>query len=209
MKRLVGLALGLTTAACSVVGVRNGTEEPRYVVSEMVGPVEIRHYDARVAIETSVPGDEVAARSDGFRRLADYIFGNNRAHVSIEMTAPVAQASEKVAMTAPVGQDRDAAGNWRIRFFAPSTYTVETMPAPNNPLVSVVPVPAETLAVLRFSGDRSAEAIAGKRAELLSALKVTAWRPADEPFAWFYDPPWTIPAFRRNEVAVPVSRARE
>ncbi len=122
MKRLAGLALGLMTAGCSVVGVRSGTEEPRYGVTDTIGPVEIRHYEARVAIETSVAGDEVAARSDGFRRLADYIFGNNHTHVSIAMTAPVAQASATVAMTAPVGQDRDAAGNWRIRFFAPSTY---------------------------------------------------------------------------------------
>ena len=203
--------MGLITAGCSVVGVRSGTEEPKFAVVDHVGAVEIRRYDARVAIETHADADEDAARSDGFRRLADYIFGNNTAKSSIAMTAPVAQASEKgvsqsVAMTAPVAQDADPAGGWRIRFFAPSTYTLATMPAPNNPLVHIVMAPAETVAVLRFSGDRSARAVHARQDELLAGLKGGAWRAEGQPFAWFYDPPWTIPWLRRNEVAVTVGR---
>ncbi len=217
MKTLIGMAVGLMTAGCSVVGVRSGTEEPRYAVVATLGAVEIRQYGERVAIETTVASDEEAARSEGFMRLADYIFGDNRARAKIAMTAPVAQqpvaqqaekpASEKIAMTAPVAENRDPSGAWRIRFYAPSSYAVQTMPAPNNPLVAVVTVPTETLAVLKFSGSRSPDAIKAHQGELLAALSSSPWRAAGEPFAWFYDPPWTLPAFRRNEVAVAVTRA--
>jgi hypothetical protein len=194
VKRLIAIAVGLMTAGCSVVGVRSGTEEPRHAVVDTVGAIEIRSYGERVAIETRVTADEEQARSEGFMRLAGYIFGDNRER-------------GKIAMTAPVGESRDPSGGWRIRFYAPSSLTPEAMPAPDNPLVSVVAVPAETLAVLRFSGSRSPEAVKERQDELLRGLDSSPWRPRGQPFAWFYDPPWTIPAFRRNEVAVAVSRA--
>jgi hypothetical protein len=207
MRRLMALGLGVMLAGCSVVGIRSGTEEPKYAVVQTIGKVEIRRYDARVAIETSVSGSEFDARSEGFRRLADYIFGNNKTRSKIAMTAPVAQSSEKIAMTAPVAVERDGTGSWIIRFYAPSSYTVETMPAPNNPRVTIVPVPPETVAVIRFSGFGFAGAVAEHQAELLKDLQKTDWRPERQPFTWFYDPPWTIPFLRRNEVGVAVSRA--
>jgi hypothetical protein len=188
------------------VGIRSGTEEPRYTTIEKIGDVEIRRYDERVAIETTVDGGELGARSEGFRRLADYIFGNNRARAKIAMTAPVAQASETIAMTAPVGQRKDGAGRWIIRFYAPSSYTLATMPEPTNKLVSIVTAPAETIAVLRFSGFALAESVAEHQTELLKDLQATGWKPVGEPFTWFYDPPWTLPFLRRNEVAVQVDR---
>jgi hypothetical protein len=207
MRGLIGIAAGLMTAGCSVIGVRSGTEEPRYAVVETIGPVEIRHYGERVAIEISVDGDEEGARSQGFQRLASYIFGANRGRSKIAMTAPVAQSGQKIAMTAPVAQDRDPSGRWRIQFYAPASYTAATMPEPNDKAVTVVTVPAETVAVVRFSGSRSPQAVTERQAELMNALKTTRWRAQGAPFTWFYDPPWTIPAFRRNEVAVAVSRA--
>jgi hypothetical protein len=76
---------------------------------------------------------------------------------------------------------------------------------PNDPAVRLVEVPGETMAVLRFTGDRGAAAVAARQAELLRGLAGTAWAPQGEPVAWFYDPPWTLPWLRRNEVAVPVA----
>ncbi len=206
MKGLIGVAAGLMTAGCSVVGVRSGTEEPRYTIVETIGPVEIRRYGERVAIEILVDGDEEGSRSQGFQRLASYIFGANHARSKIAMTAPVTQNGETIAMTAPVVQDRDPQGHWRIQFYAPIAYTAATMPEPIDKAVSIVTVPSQTLAVVRFSGSRSPQAVAVRQEELMTALKHTAWRPDGVPFTWFYDPPWTIPAFRRNEVAVQVSR---
>lgn len=198
-------AFVVAAAVVSIVSpAQADTEEPRFTVVDKIGVIEVRQYGLRLAAEVIVQGDEESARSDGFRLLADYIFGNNTARTKIAMTAPVAQErSEKVAMTAPVAQTRDGSG-WRVRFFMPSKYTRETLPQPNNPKVQIVEVSAETMAVLRFSNSRSAEAIAKQTAALLRGLEGSRWTAAGAPVTWLYDPPWTLPFFRRNEVAVPV-----
>ncbi len=205
LSRLTALLTGASLAACSVVGVREA-EEPAFSVVERVGAVEVRQYAPRVAAETAVDGGELEARSAGFRRLAGYIFGNNRSRAKIAMTAPVAQAKETIAMTAPVAQARDASGQWTIRFFMPAKYTMETLPQPLDPAVQLVTVPGETMAVLRFSGSTAPNVIDAKERTLLRILQGGAWQPTETVVAWFYDPPWTLPPFRRNEVAVQVTR---
>jgi hypothetical protein len=208
LARFAALAAGLAVAACSVVGDRRGTEEPAYAVVGQAGAVEIRRYAPRIAAETEIEGGVEAARNDGFRRLAGYIFGGNRGAARIAMTAPVAQApaeGARIAMTAPVAQAPAGAGRWTIRFFMPAEWTLASLPVPNDPAVRLVEVPGETMAVLRFSGDRGEAAVAAREAELLRALAGTQWAPRGAPVAWFYDPPWTLPWLRRNEVAVPVA----
>jgi hypothetical protein len=204
--RLPALLSSLLLGACSVVGIRGGNEEPRFEVVEALGAVEIRRYVPRIAAETVVPGAEEAARNEGFRRLAGYIFGGNTRRERIAMTAPVAQApGERIAMTAPVAQQEGAEG-WRIRFFMPARFTMETLPVPDDARVALVPVPAETVAVLRFSGIPRAAAVAENTAALEGALARSAWAATGPAQAWFYDPPWTVPALRRNEIAAPVAR---
>lgn len=196
----------LLLSACSAFGIRGGTEEPRYTAVERLGNVEIRRYAPRLAAETTVPGDAYNARGEGFRRLAGYIFGANAGRRRIDMTAPVAQSSapgERIAMTAPVAQ-APGEGGWVIRFFLPAALT--DPPVPNDARVRIAPVPEEMVAVLRFSGTATADAVADRTKALTAALSGTAWHPAGEPVAWFYDPPWTLPLLRRNEVAVPVAR---
>lgn len=204
MNKVMALLSGLVVAGCSVVGVRSGTEEPPYTVDATIGEVEIRTYGPRLAAETFVEDGEEAARNAGFRRLAAYIFGGNTAKQDIAMTAPVAQTSEAIAMAAPVTQDSVAPGRWRIRFFMPGRYTLASLPRPNDAAVEIVEVPAQQVAVLRFSGDRSSTAVAEKQRLLMEALNASAWRPDSTTSAWFYDPPWTLPWLRRNEVSVPV-----
>ncbi|MGI4952568.1 MAG: SOUL family heme-binding protein, partial [Janthinobacterium lividum] len=125
----------------------------------------------------------------------------------IAMTAPVAQADavagQRIEMTAPVAQAPAGAG-WSIRFYLPAD--IADPPAPRDARVHIVTVPGETVAVLRFSGVASDGVIAAQRARLLGLLAPDAWVPSGPPVTWFYDPPWTLPPFRRNEVAVPVAR---
>jgi hypothetical protein len=212
LKPLIGLAAALMTTACSTVGVRSGTEEPVYEAVAQVGDLEIRRYGDRIAAQTVVTGDNAAARNAGFQRLAGYIFGGNSRRQSISMTAPVAQSdsgaagvgSQTISMTAPVAQTPSGGGRWTVQFFMPAAYTMETLPVPRDPSVELVVVPAETYAVLQFSGGGSVRAVDARTAELLSGLTGSGWRPNAEPVAWFYDPPWTLPPLRRNEVAVRV-----
>ena len=208
---VAALASGLLLSACSVVGVRTVEEPPFKVLGDVgghvggdVGTVQIRSYGPRLAAEAVVDGGEIDARSKGFQLLAGYIFGGNSARTSIAMTAPVAQSSQTIAMTAPVDQARDANGQWRIRFYMPAKYTRDTLPTPTNPAVQIVEAPAQTVAVLRYSGIPTKEAVRDADARLLTALSGSAWRPVGAPFAWFYDPPWTIPPLRRNEAVVAV-----
>lgn len=189
-----------------MVGLRFGTEEPNYTREQVFGRLEIRHYGPRIAAETTVTAGK-SALSDGFRRIAGYIFGGNHAKTKIAMTAPVAkQSSQKIAMTAPVAQTSGPDGESVVRFFMPAEWTLETLPEPDNDAVRLVTVPAETVAVLRFTGDRDPAAVVSRTAELLDALAGTPFEAAGTPVAFFYDPPWTLPFRRRNEVAVPVLR---
>jgi SOUL heme-binding protein len=209
---IASLATQLVEAGGSVVGVRTGTEEPGFVLQQRLNGLEIRRYDARIAAQTTVDADEERARSQGFRRLAGYIFGRNNGNAKIAMTAPVGQqrgpsaSGQRIAMTAPVSAEAGRDGAWVIQFFMPAEWTLETLPEPKDKSVELVTVPSQTFAVLRFTGSRSPAAVASRTEELLSTLIDTEFEPTGSPRAWFYDPPWTLPFCRRNEVAVPVTK---
>ncbi len=198
----------MALAGCSVFGIRSGTEEPAYKLIANVGPVQIRQYGPRLAASAVVPGNEVAARSAGFRRLAGYIFGANTEAASIPMTAPVVEsraAPEKIPMTAPVAQSQSADGAWTITFYMPQKYTLQTLPKPSQPGIEIHQVPASLDAVYRFSGIPGIAAVDQARSLLLRQLSGSAWEVTGAPVTWFYDPPWTLPWCRRNEVAVAVA----
>ena len=213
LNRLATVAIQMAQAVGSVAGVRTGVEEPPHSVQKVADGVEIRQYAARIAAQTTVLADEEAARNAGFRRLAGYIFGANHQREKIAMTAPVSQqpagdSGQKIAMTAPVAQQPDGNRGWLIRFYMPSEWTMETLPSPDDHRVELVTVPPETVAVLRFRGDRGRRSVAARTSELRDILRSYGFEPIGEPTAWFYDPPWTVPCRRRNEIAMPVDDGR-
>ena len=204
--KLGGLIAAVLGALFTPDLARATTEQPDYRVLHRDGAVELRRYGPRLAAETVVRGDEVSARNKGFQAIAGYIFGGNQGKASIAMTAPVAQAkAEKIAMTAPVAQAPAADGSWRIQFFMPAKYTRDTLPKPNNPAVKIVELPGEQFAVLRFSGLAGRGAVAARTRELSAKAAAMGWKVTGAPVVWFYDPPWTLPPMRRNEVALPVA----
>jgi hypothetical protein len=211
LRALRSLLLAPLLAACTVVGART-TEEPRFeVVARLGDAAEVRRYAPRLLAEIEVAAaTEETARNAGFRPLAAYIFGENEARERIGMTAPVTQGrsgGERIGMTAPVTQSRDGEV-WRIGFLMPARYaSLDALPTPRDARIALRELPGETVAVRRFSGVPSAEAVAAARARLFAALQGSGWRAAGEGGAWFYDPPWTVPALRRSEVWVPVTRA--
>jgi hypothetical protein len=208
LNKIVGALGQVADAGGSIVGIRHGTAEPDFTVERRLGGVEIRQYGPRIAAETTIDADEEKARSEGFRRLAGYIFGGNTTKTKIAMTAPVSQQqSEKIAMTAPVAAQRADSGEWVIRFFMPAEHSMDTLPTPKDDRVRLVTVPAERVAVLRFSGIASLEALATRTDELLNTLRTNDIKTKSTPFSWFYDPPWTLPFRRRNEVVVSLGKA--
>ena len=196
-----GIVLALFSGAIMAI------EEPGFDLLEKTGPYELRVYKPRIVAETIISGSLENASSAGFKRIADFIFGNNTSRSGesqkISMTAPVSMVpkSEKISMTAPVNMEQSEV-QWRMQFFMPRQYTMDNLPKPNNPAVALRALPASTFAVLRFSGFAGEEKTADKTADLLAWLKDKGIEPTGEPVLARYNPPWTLPFLRRNEVMV-------
>ena len=214
----------LLTSALLLSGAAMATEEPKYTVLKQTEDFELRRYDeSQLVAQTWVTGDQDAASRAGFKILADYIFGNNTApsgeSSKISMTAPVAMqfeakqsttkkngGSQKIAMTAPVSikqehqQQND--GKWRVQFTMPSQYSMQTLPKPNNPDITIIEVPPQTYGVIKFSGLAGTEKVAAKTAELQSWMQMQKLTIIGSPELARYNPPWTLPFMRRNEVMI-------
>ena len=219
------LVLALESAV-AMFGIRSVYEQPKYeVVQRVKDNVEIRRYAPRLAAETTVQAsDEEKGRNEAFRILASYIFGRNKGQTDIRMTSPVEtgrlgremamtapvesrMGSQEIAMTAPVETAGAGVGRYSMRFFLPATLTQATAPVPDDVRVRLIELPQETIAARTFSGSPSLTTLEARKRELVDALDGTVWRVTGQPFTLFYDPPFTIPFLRRNEVAVRVTDA--
>lgn len=207
IKRLTTNSLrAVVLALCAIGGSAMATEEPKYTVTVKEGDFEVRDYPAMVAAEVTVSGDRGEASSEGFKLLAGYIFGGNTRKQSIAMTAPVVQSpseSEKIAMTAPVLQTGQS-GQWTVRFLMPSSYTLETLPKPNDDRVRLLPVPAARQAVVQFSGLAREGDILAQTALLNTFVASQKLQMLGAPTLARYNPPWTPWFMRRNEIMVAV-----
>ena len=203
---LIGILIASTVMA---------TEEPKYVLLDKSESFELRAYAPQIVAEVKVDGDLDAASTQGFRLIAAYIFGKNQVSEKIAMTAPVGIESSdqnkgaKIAMTAPVAiesnKSPDNAGNqWTVSFVMPAEYTLASLPKPLNPQVKIREVPAEKKAVITFSGFYNEEKVQEKTQALRDWIKIKNLKPIGEPQFARYNPPWTLPFMRRNEVMIQV-----
>jgi hypothetical protein len=196
--------LVLFLTSCSVFGLRSGYKEINFDVVDSFDAIEIRKYPSRVVVEHS----KATNRNDAFYPLFKYISGENIQNKNISMTTPVElneNLSEKISMTAPVEIREDIDEKSIImRFFLPSEYTLESAPVPNDSSLLVKELPEQTIAVLQYSGSTSNEKFLNKKKELLDMLKSSKWEVEGQASFLGYDPPFTIPFLRRNEVIVPV-----
>ena len=194
-------------------------EEPKYEVVTADAQFEVRHYAPILIAETIVEGDMDAASSKGFRLIADFIFGNNQQADSdkkskIAMTAPVTvePQSSKIAMTAPVTVEPQAAESsmktsktWRINFVMPSQYTLATIPKPKNNAVTLREVPSKYFIVHKYSGFNTVSRVQAKTDEAIEWATKRSYKIIGTPQLSRYDPPWTLPMFRRNEIMIEIA----
>ena len=213
---LVSITLGLgilwITPAMAI-------EEPKYEVIVSDAQFEVRHYAPVLIAETIVEGDMDAASSKGFRLIADFIFGNNLSSNTdkkskIAMTAPVTvePQSSKIAMTAPVTVEPQAAESnmktaktWRINFVMPSQYTLANIPKPKNNAVSLREVPSKYFIVHKYSGFNTVSRVQTKTDETVEWAIKRSYKMIGTPQLSRYDPPWTLPMFRRNEIMLEIA----
>jgi len=185
------------------------TEEPEFKIILKDGQIEIREYAPKIIAQVEVFGDFDEASSKGFKILADYIFGNNTStdgNSRIEMTAPVEMEplSQKINMTKPVlteGSDN----TWIVSFIMPNEFTLETLPKPNNKDIKISSLPKEKYAVIVFSGLIRESSYQEKETLLNQFIEEKQLKTSGEIKIARYNPPWTLPFFRRNELMIKVN----
>lgn len=202
------LLLALLQTGCSLFGIRNA-EEASYTVLVDQDRFQVREYDTLVVAETLVDTNFDEAGNIAFKRLFGYLSGANRAQTEIAMTAPVMALDEdsssgaQISMTTPVTGEKSA-GGWRFAFVLPATYSLEQAPAPTNPDVRLVQVPARKVAVVRYSGSWNETRYQSNVKLLQDWMLQNQFEAASLPRVAGYDPPWTLPFLRRNEVLIDI-----
>ena len=194
-----------------IVGVLAGpvmsdVEKPDYKVIQSEQNIEIRQYEPMIIAEVEVDGKREDAIGDGFRLLADYIFGNNTVQQVISMTAPVQQKeNQNIAMTAPV-QQQSTGKSWRMSFVMPSKYSMDSLPVPNNNRVRLKGILTKKFVVIEFSGTNSNENVTEHENQLMNYIEENQIKINDSPKYAFYNPPWSLPFLRRNEVMIEINQ---
>ena len=199
--RIILAAAAITFGAMDAMAI----EEAAYKVLKKDNKFEIRDYAPHILAETVVEGDLEEAGNKAFRRLFRYISGDNRSSGKVAMTAPVSQEPlrEKIPMTAPVGQ-RSVQEKWAVSFMMPASYTLETLPEPEDPKVTLRQVPARRMAAVRYSGFWSKKNYLRYKLELESWIREKGLTIAGDPLWARYNPPFTPWFLRRNEILIPV-----
>jgi hypothetical protein len=168
-------------------------EMPSYEVIGQMDGVEIRLYPRLILATVMGEGDGAP-----FRRLFQYISGNNSGSSKISMTAPVL-TPERIEMTAPVISE-----GYSMSFVVPSKYTMETVPTPNDESIRIQEMPERKLAVIRFRGWAREKSVEKEKARLISVLQRNGIETVGEPFLMRYNSPWTPGFMRRNEIGIEI-----
>lgn len=184
-------------------------ENPDYRVTQQKGSIEHRVYQPAIVAQVVVAGEREEALNEGFKLIADYIFGNNKKAQKIAMTTPVENqaVNEKIAMTAPVDQQgTDTKNKWIVRFYMPKSYSIDNLPRPMNKQVKIQTLASKEFVVIRFSGRMSESNLSAhlnKLDDYIQKENIKVLKP--HKYA-FYNPPWTLPFMRRNEIMYQVEK---
>ena len=188
------------SSACTIMGVRK-EETPLYQVEKSDKQFEIRHYSEFIVAKTIVNEEFKPSRYTAFKILANYIFGDNQEKQKIAMTAPVATGNHQGI---PLNENAKvlAGKSWEVTFMMPKSYTLESLPKPNDDRIVFEKVSKESFAVIRFSGSTSNENFEENYLKLKAWMDKNNLKAGNKFWYWLYDPPWTIPFRKRNEIAI-------
>ncbi len=212
MQTFMTIILGILTSsllsACSMFG-NSGVDIAPYSVLEKDGTIEIRRYDSMVLATTHMPGGMDKGDNQAFQRLFDYISGSNVNVDKIAMTAPVLmqekQGGKEIEMTAPVFMN-ESTNRETMSFVLPANYTFESAPKPIDPTVRLEKIENFTVAAITFSGSLGSSNIQNNKDKLEKWINSSAYKQVAQYQVAGYNPPWTIPFLRRNEVLIPVEK---
>jgi hypothetical protein len=190
MKQSLMLMSLFAITTLTMSSVAKAIEEPQYevITAWETQSIELRRYAPRLlAVTTMTQG-----QNNGFRVLAGYIFGGNN-------------SDQKIAMTAPVQRSMDDSAE--MAFMMPAEYSLADLPTPEDDRVSFREAPGYTAAVIQFNGWADMEKAEANWQVLQAFLAERDIDVTGEPSLNQYNPPWTLPFMRRNEIIVPISDA--
>ena len=196
MLKIIGLFFLFLFTGCSMLGL-DDVPEPKYkiLLEEQFESTlfQVRDYQKLVIAETVVENEDFDKVGNiGFKRLGGYIFGKN-------------QKEEEIKMTAPVLLDRNSEKRiWKMIFILPKEYTFKKAPPPLNKKVVIKTMKEKRFAVTQFSGSLSEENFDEHTEKLRKWIKLKNYQTLSDPLFAGYNPPWTIPFLRRNEVFIEI-----
>lgn len=190
-------------------------EEPPFAILKKASEFELRSYRPMIVAEVFVQGDLDTAGKTGSRLVKDYIFGegtqeaaaaDQKDRESISMTVPVTmeKSPEKISMTVPVTMESATGSSYRLHFVMPSKYTMQTLPEPADPRVTLREVPARKVAAIRFSKFSTEATIAAQTTLLQGWIAEQGLKAVGKPQFARYDPPFVPPLLRRSEILIAV-----
>ena len=205
MKTIKLLITTLLFSSCNLMA----TEEPDFHLILKKDNFEIREYEPKILAQVEVVGDFDDASKKGFRLLADYIFGNNVSDdgsSKIDMTAPVVlePKSKVIDMTAPFIKEGNGR-EWLISFVMPKEFSIKNLPKPNNKEIKIIKLPKEKYAVIIFSGLIRESNYKEQEKLLKNFINAKNLTTVGQLQIARYNPPWTLPFFRRNELMIKIN----
>ena len=160
-------------------------EEANYKIVKENKKYEIRKYPDRLVIETN------SIQGNGFRKLFNYISGNNEDSEEIKMTVPVTQETKN--------------GNMTMQFYLPSKFNKDNTPKPHNSEIKVLTIEGGYYAVIKYSGRSSDKNFLKNKDILEKELKQDNLIIVSPPIRASYNSPFTLPMLKRNEVMYKVN----
>jgi hypothetical protein len=206
VKSILSIFASIFVAGCSVVG-QSDVETAPYTLlkSDDLQKIEVRNYASLVLVSTSMSGD---GANSAFRKLFNYIGGENEGATEITMTAPVmmnpnitATKGAEISMTTPVFMN-ESANNSKMSFVMPKDFTLLTTPKPTHPDVEVSEVIDYKVAAIQFSGTLSDNNVEKHTKILKNWINENGYIAISEPVNAAYNGPFTLPMMRTNEVLI-------
>ena len=176
MKKILLILVSILTLSSQTMAY----EEANYQIINENKNYEIRKYLDRLVIETS------SAKGNGFRKLFNYISGNNEQKKEIKMTVPVTQEIKN--------------GNMTMQFYLPSKFDKNNAPKPSNSEIKILTIEGGYYAVIKYSGRSSDNNFLKNKEILEEELKKDKIVILSPPIRASYNSPFTLPMLKRNEI---------
>ena len=161
-------------------------EEAKYDVVKSNEIYEIRKYSDRLAVQALNTNE-----NNSFRKLFNYISGDNETNEEIKMTIPVTQVEKK--------------GNMTMQFYLPSKFNKDNVPNPSRSDVEIINIAGGYYAVIRYSGRASDNNFIKHKVILENELKKDNISIAGSAIKATYNSPFTLPMLKRNEAMFEVN----